>query len=80
MSIPNIDELMSKVDSKYTLCIEIAKRSRELSDYFRAKKSMERTNIVGPLVEIDTNDPIEIAFNEIKEGKITYVRVKDGIK
>ena len=41
---------------------------------------MERTNIVGPLVEIDTNDPIEIAFNEIKEGKITYVRVKDGIK
>ena len=80
MSIPNIDELMSKDDSKYTLCIEIAKRSRELADYFRAKKSMERTNIVGPLVEIDTNDPIEIAFNEIKEGKITYVRVKDGIK
>ena len=32
MSIPNIDELMSKVDCKYTLCIEIAKRSRELAD------------------------------------------------
>jgi len=80
MSLPNIDELIDKVDSKYTLCIEMAKRSRELADYFQAKKNMERTNIIMPLAEIDSVDPLEIAFNEIKEGKIDYVRVKDGIK
>ncbi|MCE5330235.1 DNA-directed RNA polymerase subunit omega [bacterium] len=80
MSLPNIDELIDKVDSKYTLCIEMAKRTRELADYFQAKKNMERTNIISPLVETDSNDPLEIAFNEIKEGKIDYIRVKDGIK
>ena len=41
---------------------------------------MERTNIVEPLIETNSIDPLEIAFNEIKEGKIDYVRVKDGIK
>ena len=80
MSLPNIDELMDKVDSKYTLCIEMAKRSRELADYFQAKKNMERTNIIMPLAETESVDPLEIAFNEIKEGKIDYIRVKDGIK
>jgi len=80
MGLPNIDELLDKVDSKYTLCIEIAKRARELSDYFIAKKNMERTNIIPPLTMLDSSDPLEIAFNEIKEGKINYIRVKDGIK
>ncbi|MDD5658410.1 MAG: DNA-directed RNA polymerase subunit omega [Actinomycetota bacterium] len=80
MSLPNIDELIDKVDSKYTLCIEMAKRTRELADYFQAKKNMERTNIIEPLIETNSIDPLEIAFNEIKEGKIDYVRVKDGIK
>ncbi|MCL4416490.1 MAG: DNA-directed RNA polymerase subunit omega [Actinobacteria bacterium] len=80
MSLPNIDELLDKVDSKYTLCIEIAKRSRELADFFQAKKNMERTNIIEPLIETDSTDPLEIAFNEIKEDKINYLRIKDGIK
>jgi DNA-directed RNA polymerase subunit omega len=80
MGLPNIDELINKVDSKYTLCIEIAKRARELADYFKAKKNMERTNIIPPLSSIDSTDALEVALNEIKEGKISYVRVKDGIK
>ena len=80
MSLPNIDELLDKVDSKYTLCIEMAKRSRELADYFMAKKNMERTNIIPPLTMLGSSDPLEIAFNEIKERKIDYIRVKDGIK
>jgi DNA-directed RNA polymerase subunit omega len=80
MSIPNVDSLLESVDSKYTLCILIAKRSRELADYFRAKRNMERTNIIGPLFDTETTDPLEIAFYEVKEKKIGYVRVKDGIK
>jgi DNA-directed RNA polymerase subunit omega len=80
MGLPNIDELLDKVDSKYTLCIEMAKRARELADYFMAKKNMERTNIIPPLTMQNSSDPLEIAFNEIKERKIDYIRVKDGIK
>jgi DNA-directed RNA polymerase subunit omega len=80
MSLPNIDELLDKVDCKFTLCIEMAKRSRELADYFKAKRNMERTSIVPPLSMPGSFDPLEIAFNEIKEGKIDYLRVKDGIK
>jgi DNA-directed RNA polymerase subunit K/omega len=41
---------------------------------------MERVNIMHPLVEIDTNDPLEIAIAELKENKISFIRVKDGIK
>jgi len=80
MSIPNVDALLELVDSKYTLCILIAKRSRELADYFHAKRNMERTNIIGPLLDIEILDPLEIAFHEVKEKKISYIRVKDGIK
>lgn len=80
MSIPNVDTLLEAVDSKYTLCIIIAKRSRELADYFRAKRNMERTNLIGPLYETEITDPLEIAFKEVKERKIGYIRIKDGIK
>ena len=45
-----------------------------------AKKNMERTNIIPPLTMLGSSDPLEIAFNEIKERKIDYIRVKDGIK
>ncbi len=80
MGIPNVDSLLESVDSKYTLCIIIAKRSRELADYFHAKRNMERTNIIGPLFETEVADPLEISFNEVKDKKIGYIRVKDGIK
>jgi len=80
MRLPFIDELIKNFDSKYTLCIAAAKRARELGNYLSARKDMERTNIIPPLVDIKSNDPLEIALNEIKEGKVSFVRVKNGIK
>lgn len=84
MDLPYIDELIKYFDSKFTLCIIAAKRARELGNYFLAERKMERTNIVKPLVNIKSseksNDPLEIALKEIKEGKIGFVRIKDGIK
>lgn len=80
MRLPYIDELLKSFDSKFTLCIASAKRARELGVYLSAKKNMERTSVIKPLVDIKSNDPLEIALNEIKEGKIGFVRVKDGIK
>jgi len=80
MDLFNIDDLVSVEDSKYSLCICLAKRSRELGAYIVAKRNMERINIMPPLVEIDSNDPLEIAIQELKENKISFTRVKDGIK
>ena len=80
MDLFNIDDLVSVVDSKYSLCICLSKRSRELGAYIVAKRNMERINIMPPLVEIDSNDPLEIAIQELKEKKISFTRVKDGIK
>ena len=79
MDLFNIDDLVSVADSKYSLCICLAKRARELGAFIVAKRNMERVNIMHPLVEIDTNDPLEIAIAELKENKISFIRVKDGI-
>ncbi|MBM3706013.1 MAG: DNA-directed RNA polymerase subunit omega [Actinobacteria bacterium] len=80
MDFFSIDSLNEAVDSKYSLCIALAKRARELGTYMTAKKNMERVNVVPPLVDTGSEDPLEIAINEIREGKISFVRVKDGIK
>jgi len=68
MIYPPINELSDKVDSRYTLVVEAAKRARQLVD--GAPK----------LVETDSDKPVTIAIQEIYENKITYVRTKDGIK
>jgi DNA-directed RNA polymerase omega subunit len=80
MELTDIDQLLNDIDSKYYLCIALAKRARELGSYLTAKRNMERVNVVPPLVEIESHDPLEIALNELKDNKVSFVRVKDGIK
>jgi DNA-directed RNA polymerase omega subunit len=80
MELMDIDQLLNVIDSKYSLCIALAKRARELGSYLTAKRNMERVNVVPPLVEIESHDPLEIALNELKDNKVSFVRVKDGIK
>lgn len=65
---PTLDELVDKVDSKYTLVVAAAKRAREIVD----GKS--------PLVADQTNKPVTIALREIAAGKLLYERTKSGIK
>ncbi len=72
--IPYVDTYIKKIDNKYTLCIAVAKRARELGTYFSAKRNMERVNVVPPLVDIESRDPLEIALNELKEGSLSYIR------
>lgn len=72
MKIQFFDEYESNVKSKYKLCMAVARRARELGDYLVAARNMERVNIVRPLVDIDSYDPLEIAFAEIKEDKIKF--------
>jgi len=79
MKVQYVDEYRENTDSKYKLCILASKRARELGKYLSAQKNMERINVVKPLVDIESRDPLEIAFNEIKEGKIIYKKKKEPI-
>jgi DNA-directed RNA polymerase omega subunit len=80
MELTDIDQLLNDIDSKYSLCIALAKRARELGSYLTAKRNMERVNVVPPLIEIESHDPLEIALTELKDKKVSFVRVNDGIK
>ena len=70
MIYPTINSLMKRVDSKYTLVVEVAKRARQL--------------VAGEKPLIDEENaaakPVSTAVKEIDNGLITYKRTKDGIK
>ena len=59
---PPIGELLQKVDCRYTLAVEAAKRARELIG-----GSM-------PLIETKETKPLSIAIEEINRGLIAYER------
>jgi DNA-directed RNA polymerase subunit omega len=65
---PSISSLLEKVDSRYTLCILVGKRARQL------------TNGAFKLTRNNSHKAVTIAINEINENMISYTRVKDGIK
>ena len=65
---PGLGSLLKKVDSRYTLVVETAKRSRQL------------VGGANKLVDCKSNKDVTIAVNEINEDKITYIRTKSGIK
>ena len=73
-------EYKKSIDSKYKLCMAASKRARELGDYLSAQKNMERIDVVKPLVDVESHDPLEIAFSEIKEGKVVFEKKKKETK
>jgi DNA-directed RNA polymerase subunit omega len=72
---PKIDDLLSAVDSKYSLVILAAKRAREINSYY-SQLGEGRGEYVPPLVESGglRNKPLSIALQEVSEGKITFER------
>ena len=68
MIYPAIADLLDKVDSRYTLVIEVAKRARQLT-----AGSVNRS-------ESNCSKPVSIAVHEIYEDKVSYERTKDGLK
>ena len=72
---PNIDTLLERVDSKYTLVILSARRAREINSYYN-QLGEGRGEFVPPLVETGglRNKPLSIALEEIAEGKVTFER------
>ncbi|HZB02958.1 MAG TPA: DNA-directed RNA polymerase subunit omega [Actinomycetota bacterium] len=72
---PNIDTLLERVDSKYTLVILAAKRAREINSYYN-QLGEGRGEFVPPLVETGglRNKPLSIALEEIADDKVTFDR------
>lgn len=65
---PSIVSLLEKVENRYTLVVVASRRSRQL---IAGEKK---------LVEIESEKPVTVAIHEIMEGKVTYEKVKVGIK
>lgn len=62
MNKPTLDELMEKVDSRYTLVVIAAKRARILTEQSNAK------------ADKSADKPVTTAFKEIAMNKINYLR------
>ena len=68
---PPIDELLSKVDSKYALVIFASKRARQINDYYADIQEGSLFGNVGPLVDLAMDDkPLSVAMHEINEDKL----------
>ena len=62
---PPIGELLKKVDCRYTLAVEAAKRAREI------------IGGAAPLIDTKEFKPLSIAIEEINRGLITYSREEE---
>ncbi|EOD01310.1 DNA-directed RNA polymerase subunit omega [Caldisalinibacter kiritimatiensis] len=62
MLYPSINELLKKVDSRYTLVMMVSKRARQLVDGDK------------PLVDEEFNKTVTTAINEVAEDKIEYIK------
>ena len=70
---PPIEELLDKVDSKFTLVALGSARARQVNSYYNSLgEGLGR--VVPPQVSSVSGKPLSIAFEEIAAGKAEYVR------
>ena len=75
---PPIDELLTKVDSKYGLVIFASKRARQINDYYADLHEGSLFDNVGPLVESSIDDkPLSVALREVNDDKLRITRTED---
>ena len=68
---PSIDDLLSKVESKYALVIFASKRARQINDYYADLHEGSLFDNVGPLVDSSVDDkPLSVALHEINEDRL----------
>ncbi|NMB35287.1 MAG: DNA-directed RNA polymerase subunit omega [Firmicutes bacterium] len=68
MIYPSVDQLLKKVDSRYSLVIMTAKRARQLRE-----NQLNRD-------DSDFIKEVTAALEDIAVDKIYFERIKDGIK
>lgn len=73
---PKIETLLERVDSKYTLVILTAKRSRQINSYFSqlGEGVAEFSPPQVPLSPDQAPKALSIAMQEVAEGLVSYER------
>jgi DNA-directed RNA polymerase subunit omega len=70
---PPIEDLLDKVDSKFTLVALGSARARQVNSYYNSLGE-GLGKVVPPQVASVSGKPVSIAFEEIAAGKATYTR------
>jgi DNA-directed RNA polymerase subunit omega len=73
MMYPPVEDLLDKVDSKFTLVALAARRGRQINSYYNGLGSEGIGTIVPPQVASTSRKSLSIALEEIAAGKIQYV-------
>lgn len=73
MMEPPVEELLDRVDSKFTLVSLAAMRGRQINSYFN-QLGEGLGSIVPPQVTSVSRKPLSISLEEIAARKITYTR------
>ena len=76
MMNPPIEELLGRVDSKFTLVTLASRRARQVNAYFN-QLGEGLGAIVPPQVASTARKPLSISFEEIAADKITYERLPE---
>ena len=75
---PPIDDLLEKVDSKYGLVVEAAKRARQINTYIRQLEE-NRFEFFPPLVDTEPEEkPLSIALREVAADKLQVISGEDA--
>lgn len=74
MMDPQIETLIERVDSKFTLVTLSARRARQINSYFN-QLGEGLGAIVPPQVATVSRKPMSISLEEIAADKITYTRI-----
>ena len=74
---PPIEQLLDKVDSKFSLVSLAAKRGRQINSYF-SQLGEGLGSIVPPQVASVSRKPLTIALEEIAADKIRFVRPEEA--
>ena len=70
---PPIEDLLDKVDSKFTLVALASRRARQVNSYYNSLGEGIGV-VVPPQVASASGKPLSIAFEEISAGKAAYSR------
>jgi DNA-directed RNA polymerase subunit omega len=77
MMDPPVEDLLDKVDSKFTLVTVAAKRARQINSYFN-QLGEGLGALVPPQVSSVSLKPLSISMEEVAAAKITWRRPEDA--
>jgi DNA-directed RNA polymerase subunit omega len=79
MITPPIEDLLDKVDSKFSLVTLAARRARHINSYFN-QLGEGLGHMIPPQVSSTSRKPLSIAFEEIAESKIVWTEAPEELE